>query len=384
MSLISFADLITPVTEDQFNETTLSALESLGIPARSWRTGGTYRTILRIVARTYAAFSGLVVAAIAGGILETSRGGWLTLLARYVYGIERPDATFATGVLKFTNAGGGVFNFAIGEVTAIDDVTGKAYVNDEAFTLNPGDVKSISIVAKELGTASNANPGDIARLETTLLLVSVVNETPVLAQDAMVDDDLIALCKAKLGTLSNGGPRRAYAFAVRSSKRPDGTAVNINRLTISPSSSIGVVTIYVAAPAGAPDPLDVGYIVDNVELLARPDCVTANVLAASAVAYTRTLTVWATARDGLTEAAIRAAVLSNVDNAIAVYPIGGIPKPPSVQGYLWADLVGALAKAADPSIYHVEGTGADMALSEGKVATLALTVNVRIVQAVAA
>jgi hypothetical protein len=51
---LSVSQLFTPVTEDQAFETFLSTLETLSIPARSWRIGGAFRNILKVVARSYA------------------------------------------------------------------------------------------------------------------------------------------------------------------------------------------------------------------------------------------------------------------------------------------------------------------------------------------
>lgn len=378
--MISIDDLLTPVTEDQVNENFLSSMEVLNIPARSWRTGGALRTMLRVVARTYANFSVVMVSVLAGSFLEKSVGGWLTLLAYYVYGITRPAATYATGFARLSNASGLAYAFGISELRLINPTTKKAYFNTSPITLNPGDVLvAVAIQSVEQGTSNNASPGQISALESIVLGVTVTNVDAVVGQDEMKDPDLRQLCRDKLGTLSNGGPRRAYSYAVRSATRLDGTLTNVNRLTISPSSSLGRVVIYVAAPSGAPDPLDVGYVRASVEALARPDAVTAIVVAATEVAVARTLIVWATSRDGLSVASLASAVNTKLVAALSTYPIGGIAKPPSLQGYLYADYLTAIAKSADVSIFDIDGSGADIALNAGEVATLATVLDVRIV-----
>ena len=55
---------------------------------------------------------------------------------------------------------------------------------------------------------------------------------------------------------------------------------------------------------------------------------------------------------------------------MADYPIGGIPTPPSEQGYLYATFLDGVVKSADPSIYNIVGIGADIALSAGEVPEL--------------
>jgi len=378
--LLAIDDLITPTTEDEVLETMLSNLEILGVSARSWRTGGVARTILRVVAKAYAAFSMLMASAIRAGFLETAEGAWLTLLAFYVFNVERREATFATGNVQLTNSGGGVFSFNAGEVRVLWTNEGKAYTNDSAFTLNPGDVLTIPITAVELGSDSSAPPGAIDALETVLLGVSVTNVEAVVGTDAETDDDLRDACKNKLAAISVRGPRGAYAFAVREAKRLDGSPVNINRYSISSSSSTGVVTVYVAAPSGAPDPGDITQINASIEDIARPDSVTASATAATEVPLTRTLTVWAKRTDGVSASDIQGFAQAALVKEIAAYPIGGIPKPPSTQGYLYADFVTGVAKSAHASIYDVDGGGSDLALAPGQVAVLSsLTVSVRIV-----
>jgi phage-related baseplate assembly protein len=259
-------------------------------------------------------------------------------------------------------------------------VTGKAYTNTGAFTLAPGATITIPIRAVEIGTPSNASPGDIDELETVLPGVACTNAAAVVGTDEESDEDLAQRSLDKLGTLAPNGPRGAYLYAVRTARRPDGSPVNINRVRVSPSSSTGVVTIYVASPAGAPTPDDVEHAAASVEALARPDTVTASVLPATEVPVTRTLTVWARRTDGVSAAAIKALVEAALVRELSTYPIGGIPKPPTqLDGFLYADFIAGVAKSADPTIYDVDGAGPDLPLAEGQVAILSTTITVRLV-----
>lgn len=377
---LSLDELTAPISEDSALETFLSILETLSIPARSWRKGGVARTILRILAKTYSGFTELMAAAIKAGFLDTAEGDWLSQLAYYVYGVTRIDATFATGNLTLTNNGGGVYAKNPDEVKAKWTATGKVYSNAEAFTLNPGETKSVSFRAVEAGSSSSAPAGEIDALETFLAGVVVTNPLAVVGADAEDDADLRQRCRDKLSTLSPRGPRGAYAYAVRTATRPDGSAVDINRWQISPSSSTGVVTVYVASPSGAPDPTDMTYVANRIEEVARPDSVTVNVLAASPVAIARNLTVWCRRVDGLTATDIETLVNNALLAEITSYPIGGISKPPATQGYLYADFLAGVVKSAHSSIYDVDGTGADIAISPGQVAVLATTITVRIIE----
>lgn len=379
---LSVDDLFTPPTEAQVLETFLSELETLGLPSRSWRVGGVARTILRVVAKTYAGFASIMAEAIRAGFLETARGKWLTLLALNVFNVTRREATFATGDLQLTNTGGGIYSYGADEARFLKlgaTADTRTYTNVEAFTLGAGDVLTIAIRAVEVGADSSAPPGTITGLETVMFGVEVTNPEAVVGSDEEGDPELRQRCRDKLGAISVRGPRGAYAYAVSSAVRDDGSPVDINRSSISPSSSTGVVTIYCASPAGAPEETDLEYVRASVEAIARPDSVTANVLPVVEVPLERELIVWAKRTDGVDADDLETFVSDALLREITAYPIGGIPKPPSTQGYLYADFISGVVKGAHVSIYDVDGAGADEALDPGEVATLATTLDIRIV-----
>lgn len=380
--MIPLDTLIVATTEDQVVEKILSVCETIGLPARSWRKGGALRTILRVIASLIAAMTSLVAAFARGGFLELATGPWLSLLAFYVYGITRRDATFATGSALFTNAGGGIYDDnPIGSIRVLG-ATGKAYVNDEVFSLSPGDTKLVKIRAVEIGSASTAAPGTITTLETVLAGVSVTNPNIVAGLDAESDPELRQGCRDMPGTLSGRGPRAAYRYAVRVATRTDGSPVNVNRTSISKSSSTGTVTMYLAAPSGAPDSTDIAAVEDAVETWARPDTVTFLALPCTEVVASRALTIWVRRTDGVSSEDIASLVANAITQEVVAYPIGGIPKPPAqLQGYFYADFLGGVAKGAHASIYDVDGTGDDIALAAGQILKLACTIDVRLVEA---
>lgn len=124
---------------------------------------------------------------------------------------------------------------------------------------------------------------------------------------------------------------------------------------------------------------DLVFVNTSIENIARPDSVTVSVLAVNPVPLTRTLTVWAKRTDGVSASDIAALVNTALVNAISTYPIGGIPKPPSTQGYLYASFIEGVVEGAHPSIYDVDGAGSDVAMSPGDVITLTTTVSVNVV-----
>ncbi len=383
--MLTLQQLMTPATEAQVTETFLSALETMGMPARSWRQGGALRTILRTVAISYAGFTSVMSEFAKAGFLDTAQAGWLTLLARYVYGVTRRPSTFATGYVLFTNVGGAIYdgsNAGAGTVQVLATVAGKVkvYVTQEDLALSsPGDTQSVLVQAQEAGSASSAAPTLVNALQTQLLGVTVSNPLSVVGSDEQTDENLRETCRNKLAALSLLGPRGAYFYAVDVALRIDGSPVDINRRNVATDTTTGVVTVYCAAPTGAPLAEDLTAVRASVEVWARPDSVTAVVVGATPVAFAKSLTVWAKATPGLVAASVQSAVEAALVSMIAEYPIGGDVKPPSTQGYLFATNIEGTAKSAHPSIFAIDGVGEDLAIDPDEVATLAATVTVRLV-----
>ena len=379
--MLSIDELIQPLTSDQVLQSWLDSLESLGIRANSWRKAGVARSILRVVAAMYAAFTLLMAQAIRSGFLDLAEGAWLTLLAYYVYGVTRKEATFATGQVTLVNTGGGIYDYEPNTFVMKRSDNDRAYTNVDAFHLGSGDTLEIDVIALDIGAVGSAPATAVDTLVTALIGVTCENEEAIVGSDAQTDTDLRQECRDKLGASSNRGPKGAYASAIRSATRVGGLPVDINRISISEASSKGIVTIYVAAPAGAPITEDVDAITDSINELARPGAVTVNVNPATEVAYSRSLTVWAKRTDGVSSDDIKDAVDNAIINLSRSYPIGGIAKPPGdLQGYLYATTVEGTAESAHPTIYAVDGAGADLALNTGEVAVMAVTVAVRLVE----
>lgn len=390
--MIDIDSLLTSSTEAEILDGFLSSLEAMGIPARSWRKGGTARSILVIVAALYAAFTVLMVTIAQAGFLPTATGGWLTVLARYVYGVERITARYATGVVTLTNVGGGVYTFAAGAFLVVDSDTGKSYANLAGFTLAAGPTTlDIDVQALELGSASNAPPTKIDTLNTGLTGVSCSNASAVVGQDEETDEELRVRCRDALGALSPNGPRGAYAYAISVATLTGGGPTNVNRARISPFSSTGRVDIVLASASGPVTTDDIDAVVASIEDKARPDTDTVSVVSATVVPDTRTLTVWAKKTKGIDANAIQTAVDARLIVFIEHYPIGGRTKIGDTQGYLFTksieeaadspyDGITAADNAALQTIWLVESTGSDLPLSSTQVATLVSTTNVRITE----
>lgn len=376
---LSIAELLTVLTTSDVDASWVSSLDGAGLPASSWRRGGGLRSILRTAAGQMATFSNIVVDLAKARFLEYAEGGWLTLLARNQYGVERIPAAFATGEVQVSNTGGGVYTFAADEFKGKNPSTGKAYANTNAapITVNPGETKDFSISAVEIGSSSSTEAGSIVEFETSFPGLSITNASAVLGNDEESDEDLRARCRAKLGALSLRGPRGAYEYAVRSATRGDGSPVNVNRYALQRDAETGIVNVYIAAPSGAADPLDVTAVEDSVEALARPDTVTVNVASATVLALTREVTIYAKRTAGLTAATLEDLVTDAVDAATARNPIGGYLKESEADRSFWEDTFKAAAIGAHEAIYEADGFGPDETLTADQVVTLSVTYTIR-------
>lgn len=366
--MIPIDQLTTPVTADQVVDTVLTTLESLSIPAKSWPKGGVARTIIRVLAIVFAGFSSLLADGVRAGFLDYATGAWLTMLAQYVYGVTRIDAVFATGKVTFVNTGGGSYTKVAREVRVSNPTTKKTYVNQAGFTLGPGATLTVDVIAEEQGSASSSAPGTVTNIDTTMLGVTVSNAAAIVGSDAELDPALVIRCRLSLGARSVYGPRSAYSFWGLSAPRNDGTIVDVNRVTVSTQSSTGTVSAYIASPSGSPTVGDVAYVQAAFEQYAQPLCVTAVAVGATAVALPLSgVTIWARKEYGAAAADIVAAATAALTDLAKTYPIGGLRKPPSLQGYLFADRMAAAIIGSHPAIYDVDGIGADFALSAGQV-----------------
>ncbi len=387
VGLVSFAELLVPLSGAQVKRTLVSTLQTLGVPANQWKSGGSPDTILTTTAYTFAAFLGFLSQGLGAGFLETASGNWLTLLAQSVYGVKRIQASFATGALTLTNSGGGVYTYSANQATFADPTSGAQYTNSSSFTLNGGATITIPITATVAGSASSATVGTITQLVSSMLGVTCTNPSSLVGLDAMGDPELRQLCMNALGAMSVRGPRSAYAYAIQVATNPvTGAPVNINRWWISPASHAGVVTVYVASPSGAADPLDVSGIATSIEQVARPDGVTVVVQSAATLTYSATLTVWCLSAQGLQKSAVQTAVNNAISNYFANYPIGGLAKaalykansPFPTPSALWASGLDGAIREANPAIFAIDGTF-DLAMQAAQVAVDSIVATVNLV-----
>lgn len=378
--MLTIEQLTAKLTSDEVLERYLEALETLGVPARSWVPAGKLRTVMRVTSIVFAGLTETIRLFVDSGFVDRAEGVWLTRLARYVYGVDRIPATFARGTLTIVNEGGGVYSFGPREVTAKTS-DGRLFVNVASLTIGALATVDATFEALEAGSKNSAAAGTISSFETTISSrVTCSNAGALIGTDEELDPNLRDRCKAAPGARSPNGPRAAYVYAITSAKRLDGTPVDVNRYTVSPSSDDGTVTIRVASPSGPPLPEDLDAIRTSIETLARTDTDTVNVAGTTVVVVPRTFTAWARSSPGVKDEAVRK---PSEDALIALerdYPIGGIAKSVGGQGYLYSDAMKAAIKTAHPLVFDVDvDVDTDVALSTSQIPRIAATIVVRFV-----
>ena len=390
MATFTVQQLFSAPTAATFRAQMVTALVTLGIPADKWRAGGVASSMLTVVSMSLELMAATVAVLVQGFFLPTATGVGLKLLAQFLYGITVPDATFASGDAVLTNTGGGVYNLAAGQYTARNSTTNVTYTNVNAFVLGAGATVTTTLRATVAGSAGNANPGAIDTNVTSLIGVTVTNPASLVGVDAPTDATIRTLCLNSLGIRSVRGVRSAYAYAVQIATNPTtGGPVNINRWAIDADSHTGIVNVFVASPSGAASTDDVTGVANSIEANARPEAVTVNTSSAVAVAYSPTITIWATLPSGATAANAIEAAGESLTAYISNYPIGGAvagdDANPSFQGLFASGVAGALAAGISSLggvALSVQGA-TDLALTAGQVATDNTTILVRIVTPVA-
>jgi phage-related baseplate assembly protein len=376
MALIPLDELVTPLTREQVQARIYSVLTLLGVTTTTWKPGAVVRTMIFAVAIIASAFSRLQALIARSGFLELAEDAWLSIVAKYVYNVERVYATFAEGTLTLVNTGGGIFTLDADDLTVRNPTTGKSYRNTVGFTLEALATLSIPIRAVEAGSASTSGAGTITAFDTPLLGVTCSNALAVVGLDAESDPALRARCGEKLGSLSPFGPWDAYSFAARNARRVDGSLVGVTRVR-NVKDGFGNLTTYVATSSGTvtgtADNLatDLGIVNEAIQRLAAPLAVTAHTASATAFTLAVTYKVWMYNTSGLSPAQIEDAIEARLVLFMSGQPIGGnvIGADP---GKVFVDAIRTTIGATLPQIFHVEVTApaADVVLSVAQVPVL--------------
>lgn len=273
----SLTDLTTPTTVAEARASVYNVLGILGVNTTDWRPGAVVRTMITAFCVLFASCTNLIASIAKGGFLALAAKLWLTLVARYVYGIERFEATYATGLITFNNPTDNSYGpEAAGDVVVRNPVTGATYESTESLTLPPSSSVTIAVRCQQQGSFGTSESGQITELQSPSFSgVEITNSLPLVGSDEEEDEALRTRCSEKAAARSPNGPREAYGYFARSAIRADGTTIGVTRVKAVLADD-GLLHVYVALPTGAvsgdaddPD-TDLGAIHDTLQRNAAP------------------------------------------------------------------------------------------------------------------
>jgi hypothetical protein len=252
---LQLSDVLNPPTLAEIKGTIYNTLARVGVTTTTWKPGAVVRTIISAVAIVLTGLSYFVVGLARVGFPGLSSGSWLTLIAKYFYGIIRNLAAFAQGQVTLTNTGGGIYNLNAGDLV-VQTATGVQYVSTGTLALgmvgSSTAVASVMVQAVSAGSGSNAQPGAInAIISPSMPSVAVANPYALVGTDAESDASLLIRCNGRIAAASPNGARGAADYFARLATRADGSLIGVSRTSVSSASNTNTLTVTVATPSGA-------------------------------------------------------------------------------------------------------------------------------------
>jgi phage-related baseplate assembly protein len=377
--MATLEELTTPLTKAEIETAIYDGIAARGVATTSWKPGAIARTIIACVAIVLSAFSTLQARIAESGFLELASGDWLTLVARYVFGVERDEGTFAAGNVQLDNTGGGVFAIGVGDLIVSNSSTGKQYRNTAAFSLAAlEEEKIVPVEAIEIGADSTSAAGTIDTIVTTMLNVTVTNPTALVGLDPDTDPELREKCQAKTGTLSPNGPADAYRYIALSAEKDDGSTTGVTRVTTIPDGE-GRVYVWVANASGTltgtvgDTTTDLGAVDAAIQEQCVPLAVTAVVDSAVALTIDVTYQVWVRNTTGFTSEQLEEAIATYLATFMASQPINGSRKVAG-QGYVFKQAIEAAIASVVGTTHLIDKSislpAADVAVDEDEAPVL--------------
>jgi hypothetical protein len=371
--MLPIEKLIQSLTRDQVRAVLVRLAAQLKIPTTSWRVFGISHVILTLMAATIAPFTVMLALAVRGQFLDLAEGVWLTLLAKFVYGVERNEATFAReSCLTLVNSEGGEFDEPAGALIVRNPTSGKLYKNANPIFLAPfATLEDVVLEALEVGAGSTSAPGTITELVTTWTGVTCTNPKAIVGRDQELDEPLRVRCRAKLGSLSPFGPRDAFRYVATSR---DLHGVDVTRCEVEHDNTTGEVVVVVAGPGGAiagdAEDLetDLGKVNDAVQRLAAPLMCSASTVSATPLDVPVAYAAWMSSLENVLPADAEAAIATRLATYFASIRIGG-DKKPSDTGKVFVNALEGEIKKATP-VFQVEVAGSNVAVGPREVPVL--------------
>lgn len=308
---------------------------AVGLRVTAWAKGSPTRAVYYCVARAEEVLIEAVRDIANQGFRSTAAGDALTLVAREVFGIERPSSSHATTTVLITNTLGGNYVFGPRELVLLNSAKNKQYVNLGEVAIGPlAEDIEVGVVAVEPGSASTALPGDIDSFVTAVDGLIISQPTAAIGLDSMSDADLLTAAGARVGfiptesTIGAGGAPGAYESIVRVGPdgkggvlRPDATRIAVTRAKIDRAD--GAVTVYVADADGGVPTDDVDLLDAAVKAYAASIGISAVVYSALTVGIPVTYTSYVPASSSAGDEELEAAAEQALLDYFGRVPVGG-------------------------------------------------------------
>jgi hypothetical protein len=308
-------------------------------------------------------------------VVEAGRT-WATFWGLSLYGVAPDDATFAEGPCLLTNTKGGNWNRAPGLFVVRNSLTNKTYANTEQVVLAPWPgsgafpTQTVNFRAVEAGSGSTSTAGTIDEVVSGENGVTVTNQSSLVGLDEEPLVDFVARARGTPALLSPNGPKAAYEVVLRRTLRSDGSRIACNRVRVRTPTGNGVVRAVVAGPSGALPAADVARMLLNLQTLAEPWGVTAQVVSAANVPVNYTIAAYAKKSPTLTGGAIEKAGLAALQSFINSASIGGWNKLGGDSGFVYRDELAAIVSQAHPEVFKAEASSIDTVVGAEQVPVL--------------
>lgn len=279
LALQYLAALLTLPTQVQTKSNILAICVAANLSATSFVLGDPSERWPEIMARAMDAWGNVPAQAVAGNFLDlatdpgdvgplgadlsadqTPRPGFLSALGQGWFGTTRGNQTFASTTVTVTNTRSdhadivlAPFTFTAESTDTKSDGGSPTYRNTVGLTLHYGVGVPVTFVADQIGSYGSASAGSVTVAVTqTYGTTTLANSTVATGFDREARLAYIDRCRTYADSLAPGGPLRAYIRAMNTAidgtllQRYDGSGpVNLTSAYVSPSSSSGVVTMYV-------------------------------------------------------------------------------------------------------------------------------------------
>jgi uncharacterized phage protein gp47/JayE len=366
MPVVTFDELMVPITRDQFVESMLEVLAALGLPTTAWQELSEIREFIYATANSDAILSDSITPAARAGLLDYAEGQWLALTASQEYGVERIESTIATGDIRLTESDGDPHTFSPGDVRVLNVDTGKTYTNTEGGTLPANGTLVIAFSADEPGSASDLVDGQVLSLVTSIPGVTPSWYADLLGQDEETDQALRDRCRDSMAAASPNGPRDAYDFFAKSTLRDDGTAIGVTRSKTAEANA--TVTVYVADADGVIPAPDVAFIQANIDLHVVPTGFTGIVLSAATLGIPIALSLRRTVGASASVASLQVLITAAIASYFSSIPVGG-ETAQTFHGVFKSTLVQRIRNAGGDNVADVVVTApaSDVSLANNQV-----------------